>query len=106
MSENTLVRIKEAEESAKKKLEEAEKKKLKIIEEAREKSIFLMSAADKQDNDFREKEIHKTKEKISKTKEKLIKDNSSSIDAMKKFAAKKLKAEADFVVKKFIQEVS
>ncbi len=106
LSENTLVRIKEAEESAKKKLEEAEKKKLKIIEESREKSIFLMSDADKQDNDFREKEIHKIKEKITKTKEKLTKENFSSIDSMKKSAVKKLKSEADFVVKKFIQEVS
>jgi len=103
--DQTLSRIKETEELAKKKLILAEKKKLELIEEARTNSISLISESDKKDNEFREKEIQKTKEKISKTKEKLIQENAFLIQSIKKKASAKLKTEAKVVVKKFSEEV-
>lgn len=103
--DKTLSRIKEAEESAKKKLVQAEEEKVKIIEEARTKSINLIFEADNKDNEFREKEIIKAREKISKLKQKLIQENNSLVESMKKNAGKKLKSQQDFVVKKFSEEV-
>jgi len=105
LTDNTLEKIKQAEQSAKKKLEEAEKKKLKLIEEAKEKAISMALDADKQDNDYREKELAKTKETITKAKEKMLKENTALIESMKKNSAKKLDPEADFVVKKFSREI-
>lgn len=105
LSQETLSRIKETEEASKKKLEEAEKKKLQIIEEAKTKSITLISEADKQGNEFREKEIQKTKQKVAKTKEKLLQENNSFIASIKKNAVKKINSESKFVVKKFFIEV-
>jgi len=105
LTQDTLSRIKEIEVVSKKKIEEAEKKKLNIIEDAKTKSIELISQADLQDNAFREKELQKAKEKINKQKEKLIQENSFSIDSMKQIALKNVKKEAQFVVKKFSEEV-
>ncbi len=105
LSQETLSRIKEIEEASKKKLEEAEKKKHQIIDDARNKSIELISKADTEDNEFREKEISKAKQKIHAEKEKLIQKNLSSIDSIKNSALKKVKPEAKFIVKKFSEEV-
>jgi len=105
LSNDTLSRIKQTEEASKKQIEEAEKKKHLIIDQAKTKSIELISEADKQDNDFREKELQKAKEKISKQKEKLIQQNSSSIESLKNTALKNVQKEAKFVVKKFSEEV-
>lgn len=105
LSKDTLSRIKETEEASKKKIEEAEKKKHLIIDQAKTKSIELISEADKQDNDFREKELQKAKDRINKQKEKLIQQNSSSIESLKNTALKKAVNEAKFVVKKFSEEV-
>lgn len=105
LSQETLSRIKEIEEASKKKIEEAEKKKLQIIDQAKTRSIELISEADKQDNEFREKELQKAKEKLLKEKEKLIRENKSLIDSTKNSALKNIKQEAKFVVKKFSEEV-
>ncbi|MFH1663284.1 MAG: hypothetical protein ABH986_00450 [archaeon] len=103
--DETLSRIKQTEESARKRLSEAEKKKAEITEDAKAKSISLTAEADRQDNDFREKELQKARQNIKQLKEKLARENNLLIESIRKKSSAKIKSEPKFILKKFSEEI-
>ncbi|GEM_PF-3488555 len=101
----TLDRIKEAEKKAQEILALAQKKKEALIEQAKKDALLFLQDEEKNALAEREKAILVLKTRLAGQKQRLEKENSQAIEELRKKAGEKSKAEAAFLVKKFLGEV-
>lgn len=97
----TLERIKDAEEQAKKMKSDALKEKEKVIRNAKRESLFVFENMEKKAAELHKEKLSEVDSEVQREREKLLEAGRQEAESLKARAADKVDEAVAFLVKKF-----
>ncbi|MFQ6106877.1 MAG: hypothetical protein ACE5QF_04745 [Thermoplasmata archaeon] len=97
----TLARIKEAEEQARKMKSEALKEKEKILRDAKRESLFVFENMEKKAAELHRQKLSEVDAEIQRERDSLLEEGRKRAESLKALASSKIDEAVDFLIKKF-----
>lgn len=97
----TLERIKDAEDRAKKMKSDALKEKEKIVREAKRESLFVLENMEKKAAELHKEKLSEVQADIDRERERLLQEGREEAEALKSQASTRVDEAVEFLMKKF-----